>query len=687
MHKYRWLFIAMLFGTGLLAVEAASRPNIIFILADDMGYGDGGVFFQNLRAKNDPSMPAHYTPKIDRLAKEGMRFPNHYCPAPVCAPSRASLLLGVHQGHANVRDNQFDKALENNHTLATVLKGAGYATACIGKWGLAGKPVPAPPDWPAHPLNRGFDYYYGYIDHTDGHEHYPKEGPYRKPKKVWDNRTEVSSGLDKCYTTDLFTARAKKWILDHRQTNAAQPFFLYLAYDTPHATLELPTQAYPDGGGLRGGLQWLGEPGRIINTAKGVVDSWTHPDYANAQWDHDKNPGTPMVPWPDVYKRYATDVRRIDDGVGDIQQLLKDLNMDTNTLVVFTSDNGPSRESYLKEDYEPTFFSSFGPFDGIKRDCLEGGVRVGAIVRWPAGIAPNRTSDLPCGFWDWMPTFAELGGVPPPARTDGKSLLPTLRGTAGQRTPTVYIEYFVAGKTPNYPEFESGHRDRVRRQMQAIRIGDFMGVRYDITHQSDSFEIFNIVNDPKQKADIAASLPALQRQMKDRVLQLRRPDPEAPRPYDHEMVPPVMTGMLTSSKLHYAIYAGDWPWLPDFEMLSPVKTGFSDGLDIGVIGGRENAGVLFSGYFQAPVDGEYCFMMKSDRGAQMRFHDCLVLDDDFNRTGGEIRASIRLKAGLHPLRVYYRHQTGNAVFSLEFEGPNIQRQPIMTELLCAPETK
>ena len=439
-------------ASTLAAEPLPAKPNILFILCDDLGYGDVGVFFQNLRQKQ--AEPCHFTPKIDTMAAEGIQLPHHYCPAPVCAPSRASLLLGVHQGHANVRDNQFDKELDHNHTLATVMKGAGYATAAIGKWGLQGKPAPAPPDWPAHPLNRGFDYYYGYIRHADGHEHYPKEGIYRKPKEVWDNRTEVSTNLDKCYTTDLFTARAKHWLADHQRTNASQPFFLYLAYDTPHATLELPTQAYPPGGGTNGGLQWLGQPGHMINTASGTVDSWYHPDYASATWDHDKNPSTPPVPWPDVYKRFATDVRRIDDCVGDLLQLLKDLGLDQNTLVVFTSDNGPSRESYLKEPYEPTFFHSFGPFDGIKRDCWEGGLRVGAIARWPGRVPANRVSPLPCAFWDWMPTFAAMAGLPAPARSDGVSLLPTLTGRSVQRPSTIYVEYFLAGRTPKYDEFE-----------------------------------------------------------------------------------------------------------------------------------------------------------------------------------------------------------------------------------------
>ena len=305
------------------APSAGTKPNVLFILCDDLGYGDVGVFFQNLRHQEHPSEPCHFTPKIDRMALEGLQLPHHYCPAPVCAPSRASLLLGVHQGHANVRDNQFDKELERNHTLATVMKGAGYTTVAIGKWGLQGTNA-AGPNWPAHPLHRGFDDYYGYIRHSDGHEHYPKEGIYRKPKEVWENRTEVSAGLDKCYTTDLFTARAKHWITDHQRTNAAQPFFLYLAYDTPHATLELPTQAYPAGGGTNGGLQWLGRPGHMINTASGTVDSWYHPAYANATWQYPTNGSVVTGPWPDVYKRYATDVRRIDDCVGDLLQLLHD---------------------------------------------------------------------------------------------------------------------------------------------------------------------------------------------------------------------------------------------------------------------------------------------------------------------------------------------------------------------------
>ena len=175
------------------------------------------------------------------MANNGVQLPQQYCAAPVCAPSRASLLLGQSQGHANVRDNQFDKALEDNYTLGSVMQKAGYATVAIGKWGLQGKDNKAP-NWTAHPLNRGFDYFLGYIRHKDGHEHYPKEGVYDGAKEVWENRTNIAAELDKCYTTDLWTAAAKKWITNHEKGKDAQkPFFMYLAYDTPHAALELPT--------------------------------------------------------------------------------------------------------------------------------------------------------------------------------------------------------------------------------------------------------------------------------------------------------------------------------------------------------------------------------------------------------------------------------------------------------------
>jgi arylsulfatase A-like enzyme len=484
---------------------AARRPNIIFILCDDMGYGDLGVLYQNSRA---PGLPREKTPNLDAFAAEGMQLREHYCPAPICAPSRASLLLGVHQGHANVRDQQFDKALEDNHTLGTVLQAAGYATAAIGKWGLGGDDEggTTPAEWPAYPTRRGFDYFFGYERHGDGHDHYPKEAPYSNhSKQCYDGDINITPMLDKCYTTDLFTARAKKWIIDHLQTHPDQPFFLYLAFDTPHSVYELPTQAYPPGGGLRGGLQWLDRPGHMITTANGQVDSYVYPEYARATYDDDHNPATPEVPWPEVFQRFASGIRRIDDAVGDLKKLLQDLNIETNTLVIFTSDNGPTIEDalHLKRRYAADFFDNFGPMDGIKRDSFEGGIRMPALVRWPGKVPAGTTNFAPSQFQDWMQTLADLAGLPAPARTDGVSLVPTLTGHGRQRPSTVYVEYFDPSSTPNYAEFEPAHRQRLRNQMQVIGLDGYQGVRYDIGSQTDNFEIYDALHDPKEATNLA----------------------------------------------------------------------------------------------------------------------------------------------------------------------------------------
>jgi arylsulfatase A-like enzyme len=667
--------------TSLLAMSAwcaVAAPNVNFVLSDDLGHGDMGVFFQNLRKTNNVrSEPWHMTPHLDSLASSGIRLQRHYCPAPVCAPSRASFLLGVHQGHANVRDNQFDKALENNHTLATVLKGAGYATAAIGKYGLQGGGG-SPSAWPAYPTKRGFDYYFGYVRHGDGHEHYPKEGLYRGTKECYDGDTNITPSLDRCYTTDLFTARAKRWIAEHHAKNPNQPFFVYLAFDTPHAVLELPTQAYPSGGGTNGGLQWIGTPGNMINTAAGTIDSYYHPDYAAATWDDDSNASTPEVAWPDVYKRYATSVRRIDDCVGDLRLLLQQLKIETNTLVVFTTDNGPSKESYLSEGYDPTFFNSFGPHDGIKRDTWEGGIRVGALATWPTRIPPNHASQLACGAWDWMPTFAELAGVPSPARSDGVSLLPTLTGNGSQRTPLVYVEYYEGGSTPSYAEFDASHRGRSRRQMQVLFEGNYKGIRYNTTSAATDFEIYDMTSDPKETNNLATqpSFASMQQLLKDRVLRIRRPDSTAARPYDSALVPAFASGSFTNGVLEYATYEGSWPWVPEFASMSAVSTGQVAGIDLSVRTRDDNFGIAFSGFITIPESGDYSFYVQSDSGAHFRIHEATVLDDDFSRTGAEVSGTIRLGAGRHPFRLYYRHTIGTRVLEFKYSGPGIPKQPV-----------
>lgn len=693
MNSRRILLIIGTMFSLCLGLLRAAPPNIIFVLTDDLGWGDVGVFFQkNRQDANVRGLPWQSTPNLDRFAAEGAQLPQHYCAAPVCAPSRASILLGVSQGHANVRDNQFDKALENNHTVATVLKQAGYATVAVGKWGLqgGGDGNNTPAKWPAYPTKRGFDAYFGYVRHADGHEHYPKEALYNKNKKskqVWDGDKNITPDLDKCYTADLWTAWAKRWIVEHQRTNAAQPFFMYLAYDTPHAVQELPTQAYPAGGGLRGGMQWLGTPGRMINTASGKIDSWIHPDYAHATFDHDNNPATPEIAWPDVYKRYATAIRRIDDAVGDIVKLLQDLHIDGDTLVVFTSDNGPSIESYLPNDpLRADFFASFGPFDGIKRDCWEGGERVPTLARWPGHIPPGKVVTRPSISYDWLRTFAEAAGLTAPARVDGVSLLPELTGQGGQHDRGyVYVEYFENGRTPNYTAFAPAHRNRKRAQMQLIRMGDYAGVRYNIQSQADPFEIYNVLLDPKETNNLAAKMPGLQEKMKATALQSRRPNDSAPRPYDQELIPP-STGIKVSPGIQLKTYAGKFPWVPDLELLTPESI---TALAQPALTPRlhdENVAALFDGFLNIPQDGEYTFYLQTDTGAVLRIHDATVIDADFNYPAGkEINGVIRLRAGLHPFRLYYTHQKfAEPSLSFSWSGPGISKEPIPAKIFCRP---
>jgi arylsulfatase A-like enzyme len=661
--------------SGRSAGAGTNHPNILFILVDDMGWGDLGVFYQNSRGfATNRNKPAFATPRLDTLALEGLQLRRHYCPAPVCAPSRASLLLGVHQGHANVRDNEFDKALENNHTLATVMRQAGYETAGFGKWGLQGSG--APPE--AHPQYRGFDCFFGYMTHLNGHHHYPKEAG----QLVWDGLdTNISARLDKCYTTDLWTARAKKWIIDHEATNAAKPFFIYLAYETPHAQLQVPAAPYPAGGGTNGGVQWTGVPGPMINTALGRIDSWIHPDYTNATWDSDNDPTTAEVAWPEAEKRHATMMRRLDDAVGDLEQLLKDLKIETNTLVVFTSDNGPHNESGDGGRYtqNPRFFGSFGPMDGIKRDTWEGGMREPTLVWWPGHVPAGTTNTSPSQFQDWMPTFAELGGVPPPARTDGVSLVPTLIGSGVQRQSTIYVEYNFHGTTPKYTEFETSRRGATRNDEQIIYLDGYKGIRYNVTSSSNDFQIYDTLSDMKETTDLAGVTPYftnLQQRMKDRVLQVRRPGGGVSRPYDADLVPSV--SVTNTTGLNWQAFEGNFPWVPDFASLTAVSNGQCSGLDLSKRTRDDNIGLLFTGYLEVPKDGTYTLYLNCDGRSFLRIHDASVIDADFGYSGGaEVSASIRLKAGCHPIRLgYVRGSGGTPSLSLQWSSAAITRQTV-----------
>lgn len=624
------------------------QPNVIFIMVDDLGWGDLGVFYQNAREDSRK----HATPYLDQMAAGGMQLRQHYCPAPVCAPSRASFLSGRHQGHEPIRDNQFDKALAPSHSIGTVMQEAGYRTVLVGKYGLPGgdRELYDMDQWIAFPTKRGFDEFYGYVKHRDGHTQYPGDDYprgdselHKLGKPIFHNNKKLQKELAGSYTTDLFTAFAKKWIVEHGNDNPGQPFFMFLAHSTPHAALHVPSMAYPKGGGLSGGVQWIGEPGNMINTVGGVFDGWIHPDYEKQDWGEQE-------------KRFATMVRRIDTSVGDLIQTLKDLGIDRETMVVFTSDNGPHRESYLVDlQYNPTSFDSFGPYNGIKRDVLEGGIRMPSLVRWPGNIPAGAINETPSQFHDWLPTFANLAGSPAPALSDGVSLLPYLTGQGTARESTVYVEYLNNRSTPDYPEFEPQHRRHPRQQMQVVFVDGYKGVRRDIKSHDDDFEIFDLVRDPRESVDLSGTseyFTRLQQRMKDRVLQIRRPNETAPRPYDNAPVP-ALDKAPKKSRIQWATYAGDFPWVPQTFGLTPAKEGVASKVNANAAKGA--AVIEYSGVIEAKETASHTFTVDSDGGAILRLHDTVVVDNESVIDGERAtQGSILLEKGFHPFTLTYR---------------------------------
>ena len=657
---------------------AADRPNIIFILCDDLGPGDLGILWQNQREGKQKFA----TPNLDQFANEGMILTRHYCPAPICAPSRGSLLTGRHQGHCAIRNTQFDKELPDEYTLGSVLQKAGYATAVIGKWGLQGGKYKlsregrrgdrSPELEPSHPLLRGFDFYYGYTGHIDGHFQYPHEGN----RPIYDGYKDVTDRLAKCYSTDLFTARTKKWIVDHHKAHPEQPFFTYLAYTAPHVSLRVPTTShltdksnYPRGGGLKGGVQWNVDAGHgQINTAKGDYDKGMHPAFANAVGDDGQ-------PWPEHATRHATMIRRIGDAVADVVQLLKDLGIDENTLVVFTSDNGTNSE-HLGTDrlvsYEADYFDTFGPYDGRKADMWEGGVRMPTLVRWPSAIASGSKSDVPSQFHDWMATFCDMAGVLPPALSDGVSIVPTLTGKGKQARSTVYSEFRMGGKTPDYKEFEPSRRGRKRDQMQSILIGDYKGVRVDIKNHQSVFEVYHTLNDPKESIDLVGKpgVPT-QKQFQAAVLRTRRIDPAAPRPYDNERIP-ALAKRTTRPGLMRREFPGQFSWVPQFNQLKPSGQSVVDGLQAAP-GAQQ-----FIGYLRVPKSGVYHFALTTNGKAVARLHNALLIDADSQYTASSkaLSGETALQAGLHPLRINYLAATDAAELSLQWQVPGEKMKPI-----------
>lgn len=408
-----------------LAQGKARKPNILFILADDLGYGDLGCYGQK-KIK---------TPNLDKLAKQGMRFTQAYAGSTVCAPSRSALMEGLHTGHCRVRGNALVPLRPDDVTIAELLQAAGYVTGLVGKWGLG------EPDSTGIPNLQGFDHFYGYLNQKHAHNYYP-DYLWRNKEKVPLPNVVVKEGYATKkvkYSHDLVTAEAIKFI----EQNQAKPFFLYLAYTLPHANNEL-------------------------GKAKGNgMEVPSDAPYTNE-------------PWPQVHKDHAAMITYLDRDIGQIMDLLQRLNLDDDTIVVFSSDNGPHAEGGAN----PTFFQSAGPLRGFKRSLHEGGVRVPMLVRWTGKIKANTTSDHLCAFWDFMPTAAELAGAKAPNKFDGLSIVPTLLGKPGQKQHQfLYWEFH-----------ENGFH-------QGVRMGDWKAVR----HNLGKLELYNLKSDLGEKNDIAGT--------------------------------------------------------------------------------------------------------------------------------------------------------------------------------------
>jgi len=463
----------------LLATNCATRshetaktvlkPNIIFIIADDLGYGDLGCYGQKYIR----------TPNIDRLAAEGMRFTAHYSGNCVCAPSRCVLMTGLHPGHAYIRDNQQARGYPEGQEpvpasylkLPLIIKELGYTLGGFGKWGLG------PIDSPGSPLLQGFDRFFGFNCQAVAHNYYP---PY-----LWDDNRKVMlknpafsahqalpPGADpddpasyarytgKDYAPDLIGEQALRFIREHKD----RPFFLYYPTTVPHLALQVPDDSLAEYAGKFPEEPYKGDRG--------------------------------YLPHRQPRAAYAAMITRMDREVGRVIKLIEELGLDDRTIFVFTSDNGPLENLYGGTDCE--FFNSSGGFRGRKESFYEGGFRIPCIVRWKNRINPGTRSERVTGFEDWLPTLLELIDATnrTPAGIDGISFCPTLRGKEQDPRPFLYRE------SPGYGG------------QQCVRVGDWKILRQNLNPEPGTIdqkpapiELYNLKDDPGETSNVAAQHP------------------------------------------------------------------------------------------------------------------------------------------------------------------------------------
>lgn len=479
MFRSRIALMILLAVSARQLLAAETLPNVVFILADDLGYRELGSFGQKLIR----------TPNLDQLASEGMRLTQHYCGNAVCAPSRCVLMTGKHPGHAYVRNNRSVGAEgqqpipDGEVTIAELMKAQGYATGAFGKWGLGG------PESTGEPLKQGLDRFFGYNCQAHAHSYYPSY--------LWDNDQHVkldnhppvpghaslAKGANKNdpasydqfkgqdYAPDRINAQVLKFIRDHKD----QPFFLYYPTVIPHVALHVPDEE------LKPYLE-LG---------------WKDPPFTREK-------GYGYTPHFTPRAAYAAMITRMDRYVGNVLDLLADLGLAENTLVIFSSDNGTT---HLDQEVDFVFFESVGELRGLKGSLYEGGVRVPTLVRWPGKVAAGSDSDRVSGFEDWMPTLMDAIGAADtvPQDCDGISMLPTLLGKQQPERPYLYREF-------------SGYKGQ-----QTIRVGDWKAVRQNMTRGNLEIELYNLAEDIGENSNVAADHPAVVAKLAKLMEEVRTP--------------------------------------------------------------------------------------------------------------------------------------------------------------------
>jgi len=439
---------------SLVSLAQQKQPNVVFILADDLGYGDLSCYSQTKFS----------TPNIDKLAANGIKFTQHYSGCTVSAPSRSVLLTGLHTGHTPIRGNKNDSIYgqlpisDKTFTMAELFKKAGYATGCFGKWGLGATHNEGDPQ------KQGFDEFYGYYCQSDAHRYYPNS--------IWQNGKEISLNNNEKlndYAPDFIQNQAIKFIENHSE----KPFFLFLPYILPHAEFISPSDS-------------------ILQKFQGKFlpeKSFQGNDYFNEKFT--KNGYTSQ---DEIYATYASMIYRLDVYVGQIIAKLKQLGLDKNTLVVFTSDNGPCIEGGA----DPDFFNSNGSFSGYKRDLTDGGIRVPMIISWSKMQHKSLETNHLSYFADFFSTFAELTNQMTTTKTDGVSLLPTIIGKGVQNVnPYLYWEFQEQGGK------------------QAIRMENWKAIRLNMSNNKDAeILLYDLNTDIEEKKNVAANYPEIVKTMK-----------------------------------------------------------------------------------------------------------------------------------------------------------------------------